>query len=68
MTRNELYELEGNFVVKTIESIKREQAEYIKGVEYGMDLAFRAVRNQLLKEEEASYKSRIEAKESEDTE
>ncbi len=68
MTRNELYELEGKFVVQTIDRIKKEQAEYVKGVEYGMDLAFRAVRDHLLKEEEAVYKARIEAKESEDTE
>ncbi len=68
MTRNELYELEGDIVVKTIDCIKKEQAEYVKGVEYGMDLAFRAVRNHLVKEEEASYKARMEAKESEDTE
>lgn len=67
MTRNELYELEGKFVVQTIDRIKKEQAEYVKGVEYGMDLAFRAVRDHLLKEEEAVYKARIEAKESEDT-
>ena len=68
MTRNELYELEGKFVVQTIDRIKKEQAEYVKGVEYGMDLAFRAVRDHLLKEEETVYKARIEAKESEDTE
>ena len=68
MTRNELYELEGKFVVQTIDRIKKEQAEYVKGVEYGMDLAFRAVRNHLLKEEETVYKARIEVKESEDTE
>ena len=68
MTRNELYELEGKFVVQTIDRIKKEQAEYVKGVEYGMDLAFRAVRDHLLKEEEAVYKARIEAKKSEGTE
>ena len=65
MTRNELYEIEGDIVIKTIDRIKREQAEYVKGVEYGMDLAFRAVRNHLLKEEEAAYKARTESKESE---
>jgi len=65
MTRNELYEIEGDIVVKTIDRIKREQAEYVKGVEYGMDLAFRAVRNHLLKEEEAAYEARTESKESE---
>ena len=68
MTRNELYELEGDIVVKTIERIKREQAEYVKGVEYGLDLAFRAVRNHLLNEEEAACKTRMDAKKSENTE
>ena len=68
MTRNELYEIEGDIVVKTIERIKKEQAEYVKGVEYGMDLAFKSVRNHLLKEEETAYKARMEAKESEGTE
>ena len=68
MTRNELYVLEGDIVVKTIERIKREQAEYVKGVEYGMDLAFKAVRNHLLNEEETAYKARMEGKENEDTE
>jgi hypothetical protein len=65
MTRNELYEIEGDIVVKTIDRIKKEQAEYVKGVEYGMDLAFRAVRNHLLKEEEDNYKARVKTKESE---
>ena len=52
MTRNELYELESS-VCKNIDRIKKEQAEYIKGVEYGIDLMFSAVREHLVKEEQA---------------
>ena len=59
MTRNELYELE-SAVYKNIDRIKAEQAEYIKGVEKGIDLMFRAVRDLLAKEEEKAWKERKE--------
>ena len=51
MTKNELYDLEKE-VYKNIERIKREQAEYVMGVERGIDLMFNAVRNYLTKEEQ----------------
>ena len=59
MTRNELYELEGK-VVQNIDRIKAEQAEYINGVEKGIDLMFRAVRDVLAKEEEKAWNERKE--------
>lgn len=51
MTKKELYELEKE-VYKNIDHIKREQAEYVAGVEYGMHLMFNAVRNYLTNEEQ----------------
>lgn len=62
MTRAELYELEAD-VNKNIDRIKKEQAEYLKGVEHGIELMFKAVRERLAKEEDAAYKARIAAKE-----
>lgn len=53
MTKNELYALE-KVVYKNIELIKREQAEYLKGVEYGIDLMFNAVRTYISEEEQRS--------------
>ncbi len=53
MTRNELYDLE-IAAIKNIDRIKREQAEFVKGVEYGIELMFREVREHLRKEEERS--------------
>lgn len=60
MTRNELYELE-SAVAKNLERIKREQEEYLKGVEYGIELMFNAVRGKLLKEEEKEYRERTQS-------
>lgn len=51
MTKKELYELETD-AYKNIDRIKREQEEYIKGVEYGISLMFEKVRRCLAKEEE----------------
>ena len=62
MTRNELYELETE-VCKNIDRIKREQAEYVKGVEAGIELMFKAVRAHLAKEEENAAKKEKEIKE-----
>lgn len=59
MTRNDLYALETE-VYKNIDRIKREQAEYIKGVECGMELMFNAVREHLAKEEEKACNERKE--------
>lgn len=53
MTRNDLYDLE-SAALKNIDRIKREQAEFIKGVEYGIELMFKEVREHLRKEEERS--------------
>ena len=53
MTKNELYDLE-KVVYKHIDRIKREQAEYLKGVEYGIDLMFNAVRTYISEEEQRS--------------
>lgn len=52
MTRNDLYDLEIS-AIKNIDRIKREQAEFVKGVEYGIELMFREVREHLRKEEES---------------
>lgn len=61
MTRNDLYELETE-VCKNIDQIKREQAEYVKGVEAGIELMFRAVRIHLAKEEETAAKKEEQVK------
>ncbi len=53
MTRNDLYDLE-LAAIKNIDRIKREQAEFVKGVEYGIELMFREAREHLRKEEERS--------------
>ena len=53
MTRNDLYDLE-IAAIKNIDRIKREQAEFIKGVEHGIELMFKEVREYLRKEEERS--------------
>ena len=50
MTRDDLYELE-RVVYGNIDRIKREQEEYRKGVEYGIELMFKAVRGKLITEE-----------------
>ena len=57
MTTDELYELE-KVVYGNIARIKREQAEYLKGVEDGIELMFKSVRERLNKEEEAPTKER----------
>ena len=59
MTRNDLYDLEG-VVYKNIDRIKREQEEYRKGVEYGIELMFNAVREKLATEEENAAKKEKE--------
>jgi uncharacterized protein Yka (UPF0111/DUF47 family) len=51
MTRNDLCELESE-VYKNLERIKREQAEFVKGVEHGMDLMYKAVNRFLFEEEQ----------------
>lgn len=51
MTRNELYLLEIE-ASKNIEHIKREQAEYVRGIEKGIDIMFRTVKNYILQCEE----------------
>ena len=51
MTRNDLYDLE-IAAIKNIDRIKREQAEFVKGVEHGIELMFAEVREHLRKEEE----------------
>lgn len=61
MTKNELYDLETE-VSKNIDRIKREQAEYIKGVEAGIELMFKAVRNHLAKEDEKAAIAEAETK------
>lgn len=61
MTRNDLYEIEGNVIHNEIARIKREQEEYRKGVEYGIELMFKAVRNHLVKEEEKALAERTES-------
>ena len=53
MTRNELYDLE-IAAIKNIDLIKKEQAEFVKGVEHGIELMFREVREFLRKEDERS--------------
>jgi hypothetical protein len=60
MTRNELYEIEGDVIYNEIARIKKEQEEYRKGVEYGIELMFKAVRNHLAKEEEKALAERSE--------
>ena len=54
MNKNELYDLEIE-VHKKVDIIKSEQAEYVRGVEKGIDLMFDAVRNFLRKEEEQDH-------------
>jgi hypothetical protein len=61
MTKNELYDLETE-VHKNIDRIQREQAEYVKGVEDGIDLMFNAVRKHLTKEAETAAKKEQEEK------
>lgn len=61
MTRNDLYDLE-LVVNKNIDRIKREQDEYRKGVEYGIELMFEAVRKKLALEEENAAKKQTEIK------
>lgn len=53
MTRNDLYDLE-SAAIRNIDRIKKEQAAYIAGVEYGVELMLKAVREHLRKEEERS--------------
>lgn len=55
MTKQELYKLDAE-VYKNIDRIKCEQEEYLKGVEYGMELMFKAVKTALDKEEETTAK------------
>lgn len=57
MTKNELYELESE-VHKNVDRIKREQAEYLKGVEAGIELMFKAVRDHLTKEAQKEWAER----------
>ena len=57
MTKNELYDIETE-VLKNLERIKREQAEYVRGVEVGIDLMVRAVRIHLTKEDEKALRER----------
>lgn len=59
MTRTELYDLESE-VYKNIERIKAEQASYVKGVEAGIELMFKAVRSALAKEEEKAWSEKTE--------
>ena len=54
MNKNELYDLEIE-VHKKVDIIKNEQAEYVRGVEKGIDLMFDAVRNFLRKEAEQDH-------------
>ena len=56
MTRTDLYDLE-IAAIKNIDRIKREQAEFVKGVEHGIELMFREVREYLRKEEEGAAKN-----------
>ena len=51
MTRNDLYDLE-IAAIRNIDRIKKEQAAYNEGVEYGIELMFKEVREYLRKEEE----------------
>ena len=51
MNKNDLYNLEIE-VHKVIDIIKSEQAEYVRGVEKGIDLMFDAVRTHLAKEQD----------------
>lgn len=51
MNKNDLYDLEIE-VYKNIDIIKKAQAEYVSGVEKGIDLMFNAVRTFLQKEYE----------------
>ena len=55
MTKNELYDIEKE-VNKNIDIIRNEQAEYLSGVEKGIDLMFCAVRDYLTKEETITEK------------
>ena len=61
MTKDEIYALETE-VCKNLERIKREQAEYVKGVEAGIELMAKAVRARLAKEEETTAKKEKEKK------
>ena len=54
MNKNDLYNLEIE-VHKKIDIIKIEQAEYVRGVEKGIDLMFDAVRTFLRKEAEQDH-------------
>ena len=51
MNKNDLYDLEME-VHKKIDIIKSEQAEFVRGVEKGIDLMFAAVKTFLSKEAE----------------
>lgn len=51
MTKDELYDIEKS-VYGNIERIRREQAEYLAGVEHGANLMFKAVLAVIKKEEE----------------
>ena len=51
MTSDDLYKIEID-VFREVERIKREKEEYCKGVEYGMELMFKAVRDYLTAEAE----------------
>ncbi len=59
MTRNDLYDLE-IAAIKNIDRIKREQAEFVKGVEHGIELMFKEVREHLRKEGENALAERSE--------
>ena len=54
MNKNELYDLEIE-VHKKVDVIKNEQAEYVRGVEKGIDLMFDAGRTFLRKEVEQDH-------------
>ena len=60
MTREELYDLESE-VYRNIDRIKAEQAEYVKGVEAGIEIMFNAVRSALAKEEEKAWNEKKES-------
>ena len=55
MTKNELCDI-AKEVNKNIDIIRNEQAEYLRGMERGIDLMFTAVRNYLAKEETSQTK------------
>ena len=54
MNKNDLYDLEIE-AHKKVDIIKNEQAEYVRGVEKGIDLMFDAVRTFIRKEAEQDH-------------